>query len=298
MLAIYLVNQVTIMGILDGKVAVITGGSRGLGLGIALEYARAGASMVIASRSSKSVEAAVQQLKDVGAKAAGIAIDVSDLAQVEDLANYAVSQFGRIDVWVNNAGTAGPYGATIGYTPDAFLQVVDTNIMGVYYGSRTAVEYFLKQGSGKLINVLGHGYNRPVAWQNAYAASKAWGRSFTKSLANETKDSGIGVFAFNPGLILTELLTDVDVIEGSEDRLKVFPTIVRMWAKPPEVPARKALWIASSATDGKTGLLINLFSPWTALTGAAREALRVLFKKPVTGPEINLRQIPPYFGKL
>jgi len=111
--------------------------------------------VVIASRSSNSVEAAVQQLKDVGAKAAGIAIDVSDLAQVEDLANYAVSQFGRIDVWVNNAGTAGPYGATLGYTPEAFRQVLDTNITGVYNGSRTAMQVFLKQGSGKLTTSSG-----------------------------------------------------------------------------------------------------------------------------------------------
>lgn len=286
------------MGILDTKVAVITGGTRGLGLAIAMAYAREGATVVIASRSSQSVEAAVQQLREMGAKATGIAIDVSDLAQVESLAKYALSQFGRIDVWVNNAGTAGPYGATLGYTPEAFRQVLDTNITGVYNGSRTAMQVFLKQGSGKLINILGHGYNRPVAWQNAYASSKAWSRSFTMSLAEETKDSGVGVFAFNPGLILTELLTEVDVIEGSEDRLKAFPTVVRMWAKPPEVPARKALWIASSATDGKTGLLVNLFSPWSALKGAAREGLRVLLKKPVSGPEINLRQIPPYFGKL
>ena len=143
------------MGILDTKVAVITGGTRGLGLAIAMAYAREGASVVIASRSSKSVEAAVQQLKDVGAKAAGIAIDVSDLAQVEDLANYAVSQFGRIDVWVNNAGTAGPYGATLGYTPEAFRQVLDTNITGVYNGSRTAMQVFLKQGSGKLTTSSG-----------------------------------------------------------------------------------------------------------------------------------------------
>ena len=109
------------------------------------------------------------------------------------------------------------------FTPDDFNKVVQTNILGVYNGSRTAMQHFIAQRSGKLINILGHGYNRPVAWQNAYGASKAWIRSFTLALAQETKDSGVGVFAFNPGLVLTELLTDVDVIAGSEERLKAFP---------------------------------------------------------------------------
>ena len=182
----------------------------------------------------------------------------------------------------------------MGFSPDAFYQLVQTNILGEYYGSRTAMSHFIAQRSGKLINILGHGYNGPVPWQNAYAASKAWGRSFTKSLAEETKDSGVGVYSFNPGMVLTDLLTNVDVIEGSEGRLKSYPTVVRMWAKPPEVPAQKAVWIASSATDGKTGLLISLFSPWTAAWGAIKEGIRFLRKQPSSISEIHIKTIAPY----
>jgi short-subunit dehydrogenase len=156
------------------------------------------------------------------------------------------------------------------------------------------MQYFLAQRSGKLINILGHDYNRPVPWQNAYGASKAWVRSFTKALAEETRNSGVGVFAYNPGLVLTDLLTEVSVIEGAEDRLKIFPTIVRMWAKPAEIPAKKAVWIASSATDGKTGLLVSLFSPWTMLRGAVKEGLRLLTKKPAPNMGIQISTIPPY----
>jgi NADP-dependent 3-hydroxy acid dehydrogenase YdfG len=172
--------------------------------------------------------------------------------------------------------------------------VIETNILGVYYGSRAAMQHFLAQRSGKLINVLGRGYNRPVPWQNAYASSKTWMRSFTKALAEETRDSGVGVYAFNPGLVLTGLLTDVEVIEGSEGRLKNFPVVLRMWAKPPEVPAQKAVWIASPATDGKTGLLVNLSSPWTLLQGALKEGLRSLRRQPSAIPEIKVRRIAPY----
>lgn len=282
------------MGALDGKTAVITGGSRGLGLGIAQAFARNGAAVVVASRSSTAVEAAVQSIRAEGGRASGIAVDVASLEQVERLAEHAVAQFGGLDIWVNNAGVSGPYGPTIGYAPEDFYQIVQTNVIGVYNGSRTALQYFLPQRSGKLINILGRGYNQPVAWQNAYSSSKAWVRSFTKSLAEETKDSGVGVFAFNPGLVLTELLTDVQVIEGAESRLKAFPAVVRMWAKPPEIPAEKIVWLASAATDGKTGMLVNLTSPWSLLGGALKEGMRLLVRRPAADPEIRIETIPAY----
>lgn len=282
------------MGLLNGKTAVITGGTRGLGLAIAQAYAREGAAVVVASRTQNSVEQAVVQLSSSGARAAGIAVDVSDLAQVEALAAYALDQFGRLDIWVNNAGMAGPYGPTMGNDPRIFRQIVETNILGVYYGSRMAMQHFLAQRSGKLINILGRGSGGPVAWQNSYASSKAWVRSFTSSLAEETRGSGVGVYAFNPGMVLTDLLTSVNVIAGSEEKLKQFPTILRMWAKPPEIPAQKAVWIASPATDGKTGLVINTFTPWMALQGATKEAIRALLKRPAPGLDLIIHTIPPY----
>ncbi len=280
------------MGVLDGKVAVITGGTRGLGFGIAQALAQAGAAVFTASRSKNSVDEAVRLIAAGGGRAGGMAVDVARLDQVEALAEAAIQTFGRMDIWVNNAGTSGPYGPTLGLEPRVFYEVMQTNTMGVYHGSRAAMRRFIAQGSGKLINVLGHGYNRPVPWQNAYGSSKAWVRSFTKALAVETKDTGVGVFAFNPGMVLTDLLTNVEVVAGSEDRLKVFPTVVRMWAKPVEVPAQKVVWIASPATDGKTGKLISIFSPWTMLRGVLKEGLRRLMKTPASELDIRIRTIP------
>jgi NAD(P)-dependent dehydrogenase (short-subunit alcohol dehydrogenase family) len=284
------------MGQLDGKVAVITGGTRGFGLSIARAFAQNGARVVVASRSQQSVNEAVALIQAEGGLASGKAVDVANLEQVQALAEHAIACFGRLDIWVNNAGMAGPYGPTLGFDPKEFTQVVQTNILGVYYGSRTALHYFVAQGSGKLINVLGHGYNRPVPWQNAYGASKAWDRSFTKALAEETKGSQVGVFSFNPGMILTELLTNVQVIEGSEQRLKSFPSVVRMWAKPPEVLAQKMVWVASSATDGKTGLLVNLFSPGVMLGGLLKEGVRAVLRKPAADMNVRIKAIPPFQG--
>jgi glucose 1-dehydrogenase len=284
------------MGVLEGKVAVITGGTRGLGFGIAQAFSNAGAAVFVASRSRKAVEDAVMRITAEGGRASGMPMDVSDLGGMNALAKHAVSKFGKLDIWVNNAGTAGPYGPTMGLTSEAFNQVVQTNILGMYNGSRAAMHFFLAQHSGKLMNILGHGYNGPVPWQNAYASSKAWARSFTMSLAEETKESGVGVYAFNPGMVLTDLLTDVDVITGSEDRLKNFSTVVRMWAKPPEIPAKKAVWIASPATDGKTGLLISMFSPWTMLQGAFKEGIRSLLSRPAPDIQIRINKIDPDQG--
>lgn len=284
------------MGALSGKMAVITGGTRGLGLGIARALSQAGAVVVVASRSQNSVDEAVALIRSEGGQANGMAMDVANLEDMERLAHFAVSEYGRLDIWINNAGISGPYGPTLGINPQVYNLIVRTNIIGVYNGTRTAMEYFIEQRSGKLINVLGRGYERPVPWQNAYGASKAWMLSFTRALAAETKDSGVGVFAFSPGMVLTDLLTDVKAIEGAEERLKIFPAIVRMWARPVEIPAKKVVWLASAATDGRTGLVINSFSPWVMLSGALREGLRILLRKPTPDVGIKIKAISPYKG--
>ncbi len=266
------------MEALAGKVAVVTGGTRGLGLGIARAFLDAGALVFIASRSQASVERACAELGD-GARVDGVSCDVGDIAAVRQLAARAVSRFGRIDVWVNNAGLSAPYGPTADIPEEAFAKVLRTNIMGTYHGSRVAIEQFMRQGSGKLINLLGRGDKEPVPFQNAYASSKSWVRAFTKALAGEYKGTGIGVFALNPGLVLTDMITKVEAIAGYEDRMKPFETITRMWGNPPEVPAKRAVWLASSATDGKTGTEIQVLGFGLVVSGAVRELFRRIFTR-------------------
>lgn len=262
------------MGILNNRVAVITGSSRGLGLAIARAYAAEGASVVLTARTAAAVEQAVAALRDAGGRATGLACDVADLAQVESLRDHALQAFGQIDIWVNNAGVAGPYGPTAAIPNDAFERVLRTNIYGTYYGSLVALRHFLPRRTGKLINLLGRGDDgRPARYQNSYAPTKAWTRSFTLALAQEYRDSGIGIFAFNPGLVDTDMMGRIEAVAGYEARLSPLKFVMRLWGNPPEVPARRALWLASSATDGKTGLNVQVLNPPQLLGGLVREGI-------------------------
>ena len=281
------------MGTLDGKIAVITGSTRGIGLAIAEAYAREGAAVVISSRTQTAVDATVQRLQEAGYRAAGLACDVSQPEQVSALAALAVQTFGKVDIWFNNAGLETAYGPTMSYSAEDFNKVVQTNILGVYHGSRTALQLFLPQRSGKLINMVGKGYKGPAPYQNAYGSSKAWVLSFTKALAQEYADSGVDILNFSPGMVITDMLTQFDVIQGHEHRLKAFPAVLRILGRKPEVPARKAVWAASSATDGKTGLLVNSFSLGVVLQGLFKEIARLIARRPSDLPEIHMRSVPP-----
>jgi glucose 1-dehydrogenase len=287
------------MNKLRGKVAVVTGASRGLGKAIAMLFAQEGAKVVLAARSQKDIEQNAAELNADGHAAVTFACDVSDPQQVEALARFVINTYGRFDVWVNNAGVAGPYGATFDLSPEQFLSVLRTNMFGVYHGSRMALRHFLPRKSGKLINILGAGSKKPAPNQNAYGSTKAWIRVFTLALAAETKGSGVGVFALQPGLMDTDLLTELVTFKEHEKRLRDFmPFLIRAAGKKPEVAARKALWLASSATDGKTGLDVSVGSTIGFTLGFLREGLRRLLRLPVRTVVMNVKVIPSAFEAL
>ena len=287
------------MKTLEGKVAVITGASRGLGEAIATLFAQEGAKVVLSARSINNIEQIAVNLRAEGLEAIAFPCDVADPKQVEGLAHFAIQEYGGFDIWVNNAGTAGPYGATLDLSPDQFLSVLQTNMFGVYYGSTIAMRHFLPRKSGKLVNILGAGSKKPVPNQNAYGSTKAWIRVFTLALASEYKDSGVGVYAFQPGLMDTNLLTKIVTFKPYEKRLRGFmPFLIRAAGKKPEVAARKVLWLVSSATDGKTGLDVSVSSQFGFIIGFLREGLRSLFRLPARPVEMNVEIIPSAFEPL
>ena len=275
---------------LDGKVAVITGGSRGLGFAIAQAFVHEGACVVIGSRSSKNIDAAVQLLREQGGQVFGYPCDTSQLEQVQALAGCAVERFGGIDIWVNNAGTSCPTGPTAHVPHEMFVDLVQTNILGTYHGSLVAMRQFLIQNRGKLINLIGKGDRAPVPLHNAYASSRAWVRNFTLALAQEYRSTGVGVFLLNPGIVETDMLKHVSFIQGYEHKLNTLRVVVRLLANPPDLPAQKAVWLASEATDGRTGLQISVIGMRTLTRGILREIRRILAHRevPLFNPEVQL----------
>lgn len=283
------------MGALDGKIAVVTGSTRGLGRAIARAYAREGAAVVLCGRSQAELEQAVVEITARGQRASGIVADVGEIADVERVAEHAGRAFGGINVWVNNAGVAGVFGPTAALDPAVVERGIRTNILGVYYGSIVAIKQFQAQGAGgKLINLLGRGDRKPVPLQNAYAPTKAWVRNFTGALAAEYADTGIGVYMLNPGLMDTALMRQVTVVRGYEERVKPLATVMRLWANPPEIPAETAVWLASSATDGKTGVEKQGLTTVGIAAGLLREVGRWILRRPPPEITLEIHSAEPY----
>ncbi|MBS1252626.1 MAG: Glucose 1-dehydrogenase 2 [Anaerolineales bacterium] len=275
---------------LANKVAVITGSTRGLGRAIAEACVREDASIVVSSRTPAAVEETAQSLTDMGGTVLGVPCDVGNLTQVQDLADRAIERFGHIDIWVNNAALSGPYGRTLDKPIERYETVLRANTLGTYYGSRVALEQMLPRGAGKLINLSGRGADSPAPFQNAYAPTKAWVGNFTQGLAQEYADHGVDIILFNPGMVLTDMLTDVEIV-GDElpRRFKYFPRILRMWANAPEVPAEKAVEIAANGENGKT---YKVLTRRRLVAGALAELWRIVTRSDEPLPDVDIRRKP------
>lgn len=281
------------MNRLQDKVAVLTGGTRGLGLAMAKAFMDEGASVVVGSRSKDSVERAVKELKSSGGKAGGLVCNVDDFRQVQALADHAEELFGRIDIWVNNAGLSCPTGPTAHIPHELVRTLIKTNILGVYHGSTAAIRRFVNHGSGKLINISGKGEKKAFPLHNAYASSKAWEHNFTMALAKEYKDSGIGIYLLNPGVVDSDMIRHLNFIKGYEQNIKIFQMVMGMLAKPPEAAVEKAVWLASAATDGRTGLRISLVGPGVMLKGMLRAAGRKIIGRKSEPIDVEVSLVEP-----
>jgi len=260
---------------------VVTGGTRGFGRAMAEAFLAEGARVMICGRDKESTNKALEALRtQLGSSSAdrvdGLTCDVAEREQVESLAEQTLSRFDRIDVWVNNAAISGPYGQIETIPQAEFEAVVRTNILGCYHGTYAALTRMLPIGRGKIINIAGLGANgRPAPFQSPYCASKAWVQSFTRSVAAEHEDSGVGVFALSPGMMITDMVTKVRTTSGEGcRRLEHLPIALRMIAQPPQIPARRAVWLASSATDGKTGLVVRVLTPTRVIALIAADLAR------------------------
>ncbi len=222
------------------SVVIITGATSGIGRCTALEFARSGARVVLAARDSKALDKAAAECERSGAEALAVECDVADEDQVQTLAREAVDRFGRIDVWVNNAGV-GLYGRFEDCPSASFRQVIETNLCGVVHGTRAALRYFRRQHGGVLINVSSQVATGGIPYSSAYAATKFAVRMLDDCLRQELLDTpDIQVCTVLPASIDTPFFEHAANYSGYEvkplgsvhDPLEVARAIVKLAEKP------------------------------------------------------------------
>ncbi|WP_457661549.1 SDR family oxidoreductase [Sinorhizobium medicae] len=205
---------------LSGKVVVITGASSGFGKGAARRFAREGCSLVLAARRGNLLDELARECRSLGAQALAIEADVSDRETVARLASAALAEFGRIDIWVNNAGV-GAIGPFEDIPLDDQAKVVETNLLGTLYGSFHAYRQFRQQGSGILINIASELGRETVPYYAAYTASKHGVIGLCDSLRQEVKQAGqenIHICAIMPTAHDTPFFDHVANYSGHEVR--------------------------------------------------------------------------------
>lgn len=237
---------------LKGKVALITGGSRGIGKAIALKLASLGADIVINySSSDKKAKEVIEQVKDMGQQGIAVKADVSILNEAEKLVNEAIDKFGKIDVLINNAGITRD-NLLMRMTEQEWDDVLNVNLKGTFNVTKSAIRKMLRQKNGSIINISSVVGVTGNAGQCNYSASKAGMIGFTKSLAKEVGKKNVRVNAVAPGFIKTDM-TDALSEELKQEYLKNIP-LNRLGT--PEDIANTVAFLASDISQYITGQVI------------------------------------------
>lgn len=242
---------------LDGKVAIITGSSRGIGQAIALRFAKEGAKVVVNSRKIEATEETVNAIKGAGGTAVGMAADVSDSKQVKNLVAQTVKKFGRLDVMVNNAGIVDTAPLT-GMTAETWNRMIAVDLTGVFFGVQEAAKAMKKGGA--IINTSSIAALMGFNGLAHYCAAKGGVLSLTQEAALELAAKGIRVNAIAPGIIRTEMTKDLD--KNPELRKQMLGRIpLRRFGESDDV-AGAALFLASDDSSYVTGQLIIVDGGW------------------------------------
>ena len=246
------------MGLLDGKVALITGGSSGIGKSIALTYAEAGAKVVIASRKQENLDKVAEEIGARGRESLAIATDVKIPEQVDNMVKQTVEKFGRLDIMVNNAGRGIPT-QPLKISIKEWNHVLTLNLTGVFLGCIAAGKVMIEQKQGKIINIASTAGVVGSPGMMHYSVAKAGVIMLTKNLATSWAEHNINVNCIAPGFTLTERVIQWGILpsDKNEDGT-LLPRLLR-----PPVPkniADLALFLASSASDNITGELLIIRS--------------------------------------
>jgi NAD(P)-dependent dehydrogenase (short-subunit alcohol dehydrogenase family) len=246
---------------LTGKVAVVTGASKGLGKAMALALAQAGAKLALASRDDALLAQTAAAIAAQGEEAAAFPCDVADEAQVARLETGVAARFGRIDILINNAGINIRKPIT-DFTLEEWNRVQTTNLTGVFLMCRAFVPHLKGRGYGRIVNLTSMMSHVSLPGRTAYSASKAGLLGFTKALALELAPDAITVNGISPGPFATEL--NKPLMESAELTQYFLSRVpVGRWGKPEDI-GQLAVFLCSEAASYITGTDIIIDGGWTA----------------------------------
>jgi NAD(P)-dependent dehydrogenase (short-subunit alcohol dehydrogenase family) len=252
--------------LLAEKVAVITGGGRGIGRAMALKFAGEGAAVVVAARTRSEIDSVAQEVHSAGGRAAAVPADVADEKHCERLIHEAASQFGRVDILVNNAGEYGPVKPVEEITPAEWDRVIAVHLRGAYLLTRLVLPGMYERGSGVILNISSLSAKSAFGWGSPYAAAKAGMLGLTRVAAAEAARKGVRVNAICPGPV-TETKMSKDLGQtladrlgvSKEDQLKGFlNTILQGRGQTANEIAAAALFLCSEQASAITGQALNV----------------------------------------
>lgn len=246
---------------LNGRVAVITGASRGIGRAIAIELAGAGAKLVLASRDAAKLGETLSMVRAAGAEAESYLCDVRDEVQVKHLAGQVKARFGVAHILVNNAGTAIRKNI-IDFSFDEWRSLTDTNITGVFLMCKYIVPLMKGQGYGRIINLTSIMAHVSSSGRGVYSATKHAVLGLTRALALELVDEKINVVAISPGFIATDLTAPLRA-DLEKNAALMAQTPMHRWGQPEEI-ASMALYICSDRAAFMTGNDVLVDGGWCA----------------------------------
>ncbi len=245
------------------RVIVVTGSTRGIGRAIAEACAKQGARVVISSRQKSAVRETLQTFEKEGWQVCGITIDVSVKGDLEKLFQYAIETWGRIDVWINNAGLSGGFRPLQEMAQEEIGALVDVNFTAVLNACRIVVPYFIDQGAGILINMSGKGgRGEPSPFLATYSATKAAITNLTRSLAQENRAYPISIHSVIPGMVATDFYKDMKTSPGLVASTQSLPYVLKAFGVPTDIVGRFFVKIAGQEPGKVTGKTYFILSGW------------------------------------
>lgn len=239
---------------LDGRRALVTGASRGIGRAIALGYAGAGADLAVIARSEVELDALAGEIRELGRRAVALRCDVTARPEVDAAVSRALSELGGLDVLVNNAGGPIFNAPFLDIRPEGFSRVVELNLLSVVNLTQAVGAHMVERGSGSIINVDSIGASHPTPLVTPYCAAKAAVVNLTYALAQEWAHAGVRVNTLSPGLVRTQ------INERLSEHPQVGPVMAGLvplgrWGEPEDMVGT-AVWLASDASAYVTGAQI------------------------------------------